>query len=280
MNISSTHWASCITAAGDLQVEHFNIFQLVYCHDNSFISMNKKLLCPLEIRSILRVCYYLIQDNADVELWTAFQKHLLLTEQTEAAVLLRQLKKIDSSMLSKMKDGFSASQIESKLWLIDILKATLPEIPKDIFICGSWFGILSRMLHWGFSPDSKIIGSDLDPSWQSIARSLNEPESYQHKSIFISGNSTNLKEMIASAVQPLVINTSCEHFEDLENWYCSLPKGCLVALQANSTTHFEGHIHEWSSLSDFSKTIDLSLTLFEGQLELPQYKRYMLIGAK
>ena len=80
-----------------------------------------------------------------------------------------------------------------------------------------------------------------------------------------------------------IINTSCEHIANFSDWYSMIPKGKLVILQSNNFTDLQEHVNCSSSLKEFSESIHMSETLYEGELDLTDqggYIRFMKIGIK
>ena len=77
-----------------------------------------------------------------------------------------------------------------------------------------------------------------------------------------------------------IINTSCEHIENFSEWYSKIPTGKLVILQSNDYFEVEEHVNCSKSISQFSRSCPMKETLFEGELFLPDYTRFMKIGYK
>ena len=77
-----------------------------------------------------------------------------------------------------------------------------------------------------------------------------------------------------------IINTSCEHIDNFRLWYDYLPAGSLLILQTNNYFDIEDHINCSKSLVDFGNSTPMSKVLFEGELPLEKYNRYMRIGYK
>jgi hypothetical protein len=77
-----------------------------------------------------------------------------------------------------------------------------------------------------------------------------------------------------------IINTSCEHIQDFSKWYNCIPNGKLVILQSNDYFEIDEHVNCSKSISQFSKSCPMRETLFEGELFLPKYTRFMKIGYK
>ena len=77
-----------------------------------------------------------------------------------------------------------------------------------------------------------------------------------------------------------IINTSCEHIENFAEWYDLIPDGKLVVLQGNNFFEVEEHVNCSTSISQFSRSCPMKETLFEGELFLSDYTRFMKIGYK
>ena len=79
----------------------------------------------------------------------------------------------------------------------------------------------------------------------------------------------------------VVIKTSCEHItqDDYELWLSGLRHDALIVLQSNNYNIPE-HIRIADNLEMFKSQCGLSKVLYEGSLDLPLYKRFMIIGHK
>ena len=77
-----------------------------------------------------------------------------------------------------------------------------------------------------------------------------------------------------------IINTSCEHIDNFSKWYDLLPEGRLIILQSNNYFSIEEHVNCSNSLQEFSTSAPMQKVLYEGELDLGQYTRYMKIGRK
>jgi hypothetical protein len=75
-----------------------------------------------------------------------------------------------------------------------------------------------------------------------------------------------------------IINTSCEHIEHYKDWYNKIPLGKLVILQGNNYFEIVEHVNCSNNITEFSLKSPMTTVLFEGELELPKYKRFMKIG--
>jgi hypothetical protein len=59
-----------------------------------------------------------------------------------------------------------------------------------------------------------------------------------------------------------------------------LPDGILVVLQSNNFKEGDGHINCVESIEEFKEQAPMSVSYFEGTLNLSNYNRFMLIGLK
>tara|TARA_B100000945_G_scaffold247418_1_gene203854 strand:+ start:810 stop:1478 length:669 start_codon:yes stop_codon:yes gene_type:complete len=191
---------------------------------------------------------------------------------------------------AKLKDALSEGQLNSKLWLLDKIKGI---DLGTVFICAGWYGVLATMM---FEDENvyvdKIRSFDIDDSCWKVAEDFNRPWTKdewrfkastldilkmnfptEHKTYRANGTSLILHEMPNT-----IINTSCEHIENFTNWFNLIPAGKLVALQSNNYFEIEDHVNCVNSLDEFKQQAPLSNIIYEGELELEKYTRYMLIG--
>jgi hypothetical protein len=78
----------------------------------------------------------------------------------------------------------------------------------------------------------------------------------------------------------VIINTSCEHItQDQYNlWLSGHPHNSLLVLQSNNYNIPE-HVRIAKDLEEFKTQCGLDKVLWCGELELPLYKRFMIIGS-
>lgn len=171
-------------------------------------------------------------------------------------------------------DAFWKGQINSKLWLIDNLKPFVKE-PSTVEIHGGWVGILSSLMFQSKLPVIKITSIDIDSSCEATAIEMNKMEYNQGKFEAVTSNMIDYK-----CSSDVVINTSCEHItqQDYETWLNNVSEHTLIVLQSNNYS-IDEHIRTAQSLEDFKEQSKISV-VWQGQMELPLYSRYMLIGYK
>lgn len=177
-------------------------------------------------------------------------------------------------------DAFWSGQLKSKEWLIDSLEFVIrPYINKDplsIDIHGGWVGVLASMLFQSNLHISNIRSIDIDHTCESIANTMNQLEYHSNRFRAVTYDMVNIR-----SDADIVINTSCEHVtqDDYDMWLTGLRQDSLLVLQSNNYLIPE-HIRTADSLEEFKQQSQLSKILYSGQIKLPLYTRYMLIGKK
>ena len=198
-----------------------------------------------------------------------------------------------------LTDAFSRGQLRSKTWLINMVNALELDLGDMVYVCAGWYGVLPALMFEKLENFSgKIRSFDIDPSCASIAETMNKEhvldswrfkattldvrkltfdnDSYQ--TLKFNGDAENLSDITPTCV----INTSCEHIEDFDEWFDKIPKGTLVIMQNNNFVEHDdatvvntiGHEDDWS------EKLNLSEIIFKGTLNLELYDRYMVIGRK
>jgi len=171
-------------------------------------------------------------------------------------------------------DAFWKGQIKSKEWLIEKLRPFVTESSR-IDIHGGWVGVLASMLFQSGIPVRYICSVDLDPECEPIATMMNKLEEQDGK--FRALTSDMCSVPVSGDV---VINTSCEHItqEQYNIWLSRIPQGSLLVLQSNNYDIPE-HVRISKDLEEFKNQCNIDI-LWSGELNLPLYKRFMLIGYK
>lgn len=175
-------------------------------------------------------------------------------------------------------NAFNHKQVASKQWARDMLATHTHGAFDHIWVMGGWIGILPAMLFDDARFEIKAISSfDIDPSVAPIAEKLNGK--LAGDAVF-TAHTADMYELDYTGpnAPDLVINTSCEHIEDLPKWLSLLPKGCRVMLQSNNYTSEPTHINCVESVDELTQQANLSDLSYAGALKLPKYTRFMLIG--
>jgi hypothetical protein len=213
-------------------------------------------------------------------------KHINDTPLTEAIRKFEKLETFDT-------DSLSRGQIKSKKWLVDELEKLDLNL-GTVFLCAGWYATLAAMLFESTCKIEKIRSFDVDPTcvdvadtvnrsmvldnWKFKASTMNIQEmSYPLTYITLRSNNTEV-ELLDNPTT--IINTSCEHIENFNLWYNRIPLGKIVILQTNNYFEIADHINCSSSLEEFATSTPMTEVLYQGELQLPKYNRFMRIGIK
>ena len=126
--------------------------------------------------------------------------------------------------------------------------------------------------------DTTVINkiTNIDNTW-----SLEEKEkpdtnkTYHYYTINVKG-----EPKLCQEVPDTIINTSCEHIEKFTEWFNAIPRDKLVVLQSNNYFEIDDHVNCVKDITEFKQQAPLSNIIYEGELELEKYTRFMLIGYK
>jgi hypothetical protein len=170
-------------------------------------------------------------------------------------------------------DSFWAGQMKSKEWLCTELRKHVKKF-VTVDIHGGWNGVLASMLFQSDVPVTSIRSIDIDPACESIASMMNKQEEIVGKFQAVTADMCAIR-----SDADVVINTSCEHItQDQYNlWLSGMPHNTLFVLQSNNYDIPE-HVRTASNLEEFKSQCSLKNVLWSGELALPLYTRYMIIG--
>lgn len=170
-------------------------------------------------------------------------------------------------------DAFWSGQLKSKEWLITNLRACINQF-VSIDIHGGWVGVLASMIFQSDLPVTHIRSIDIDPTCEPIAGNMNKIEEMVGKFRAVTADMCAIR-----SDADVIINTSCEHItQDQYNlWLSGMPHNSLLVLQSNNYDIPE-HVRIARDLEEFKIQCDLRQVLWSGELELPLYKRFMIIG--
>lgn len=171
-------------------------------------------------------------------------------------------------------DAFWRGQLNSKLWLIENLKPFVNK-PISVDVHGGWVGVLSSMLFQSGLPIKTLRSIDIDASCQDIATMMNKGEEIQGRFTAVTGD---MCDIVSDA--DVIINTSCEHItqEQFNKWTSNVSSNSILVLQSNNY-HIDEHIRNAESLDHFKEQSNLNV-LWAGELKLPLYTRFMIVGHK
>jgi hypothetical protein len=170
-------------------------------------------------------------------------------------------------------DAFWSGQLQSKEWLIRNLRDHVKKV-VTIDIHGGWVGVLASMMFQSNILVKTIRSIDIDPVCKPIANMMNKKEEMAGKFRAVTADMCAIR-----SDADVIINTSCEHItqDQFELWKSGIPYNSLLVLQSNNYDIPE-HIRTAQNLDNFIEQCDLGTVLWAGELELPLYKRFMVIG--
>jgi hypothetical protein len=169
-------------------------------------------------------------------------------------------------------DAFWSGQLKSKEWLIDCLDEHV-HFASSIDIHGGWVGVLASMIFQSNIPVTTICSIDIDPTCESIATIMNKKEEIEGRFQAVTADMCAVR-----SDADIIINTSCEHItqDQYDLWLSGHPYNSLLVLQSNNYNIPE-HVRIATDLEVFKQQCQINV-LWAGELELPLYKRFMVIG--
>jgi hypothetical protein len=173
-------------------------------------------------------------------------------------------------------EAFWKGQIKSKMWLINNLNSVHNKDDSTIHVLGGWVGVLPSLLfqHSDFSI-KHITSIDIDPTCRETCLTMNKIEEMNGRFSSITDDMTN-----TISNSDITINTSCEHItqDQYDLWLSKQSNDTTLVLQSNDYIIPE-HVRIANDLNHFIEQSHIEV-IYAGELELPLYKRFMLIGRK
>ena len=271
----------------------YSLFRL-FPENDSDINLYRTAIVNKNLRSIFKLLgndnlRKLITENNNWKLWSILECYV--ETQFVAA-----FKNFFVNNIEIDKDCFSRGQLESKLWLINELKNHKPDL-GTVYLCAGWYATLATMLFESGMNIKKIRSFDIDPKCVDIAEVFNKPwfmDQWKFKSITQDimdidynehkwqywSNANNRMSRPITDIPDTIINTSCEHIKNFDEWYAKIPQGKLVVLQCNDYEEIEEHVNCVNDIYEFKEMAPMSQILYMGMRDLPKYTRFMLIGYK
>ncbi len=169
-------------------------------------------------------------------------------------------------------DAFWSGQLNSKEWLITNLRKNVNTF-VSIDIHGGWVGVLASMLFQSEIYITNIRSVDIDSTCESIATMMNKQEEITGRFQAVTADMCEIR-----SDADVVINTSCEHItqDQFDLWKTGMPHNSLLVLQSNNYAIPE-HVRIAKDLEHFVEQSQIKVQ-WAGELKLPLYTRYMIIG--
>jgi hypothetical protein len=171
-------------------------------------------------------------------------------------------------------DAFWSGQLKSKEWLITNLRNHVTKF-VTIDIHGGWVGVLASMLFQSDVPILNIRSIDIDSTCEPIAINMNKIEEITGRFRAVTADMCAIR-----SDADVIINTSCEHVtqDQYDLWLSGHPQNSLLVLQSNDYDIPE-HVRTADSINTFKEQCGINV-IWAGELALPLYKRFMIIGRK
>jgi hypothetical protein len=177
--------------------------------------------------------------------------------------------------------AFNHKQIASKRWLVEALAQALPRPDGPVWVLGAWYGVLGALLlDDGRLDIAEVVSLDRDPACAPVAERLNRRHVAAGRFRTMTADMMTLDLATQTHRPGLLINTSCEHLDDVPGWLASLPAGLPLLLQSNDYVREPDHRSCVPSLDAFAAQTGLSEIWFSGALPARNYTRFMLIGRR
>lgn len=229
---------------------------------------------------------FVLDDNQ----WSMYR--CLNAIEENAGEIIGPLKSMRAAGMRFDRDALSRGQLLSKMWMADELKKLDLDLGV-VFLCAGWYGIANLIMHSRDLKIEHVRSFDKDPDVLPIAEKFNKTwvmDSWKFKAVTMDIHEIQYidfhypversdgSHVVLIDDANTVINTSCEHIENFDDWYKMIPSGTLVVLQSNDYHDVEEHINNVDNLLDFAKQTPMDEVLFSGELNLGEYTRFMRIG--
>lgn len=174
------------------------------------------------------------------------------------------------------KDAFGPSQFLSKIPLVDAIQRIIR--PEDaVVLIGGWIGLIPFLMTKKQIKCAQVINIEIDQNALIASDALNEETTFDYERVFedaLNVNYAQWKDLI-------VINTSCEHLADYENWIQKIPAGTRCILQSNNMFGLDEHVNCHKDLEDFSNKSGLSQIDEKKLIDIgDSWNRFMLTGRR
>lgn len=171
----------------------------------------------------------------------------------------------------EIRDALSSGQLMSKKWLLDHIVDILPQDSHmKVLVAGGWIGLLARAIN---ETDSRFAADSLDLSSAST-KVANQVLAGTGVAIHSDMYKFDYKGY------DCVVNTSSEHIPNIASWIDLIDAGTILVVQSNNARHVPDHVNCVDSVTELERSLNLSETLFAGELVFPMYTRYMVIGRR
>tara|TARA_B100002019_G_scaffold194908_1_gene168763 strand:- start:508 stop:1482 length:975 start_codon:yes stop_codon:yes gene_type:complete len=184
----------------------------------------------------------------------------------------RWILKNHTHLLSAYNDTISDGQYDSKFWLINELNNIKWKNDLHIEIIGGWFGfpLIEMLAHL---PIKQIDFYEIDEECKKVLTQYVEQFNYNFRIVQFG----NYFERTDLRRRDLIINTSCEHMNDISLMKSFYKDSPIIALQSNNFYEHD-HVNCVESEIQLRNNNEITVTKYMGMKEMEKYKRFMVIG--
>lgn len=173
--------------------------------------------------------------------------------------------------------SFSKDLMLSKLYLLEQLRVVLAQLDiSDLYcayILGSWYGNLSVLMALDNFPVRKTINVDKNSRYVDLSKQILNKIDSSSEHMVKDVNNLDYRQL---RYPSLVVNNSCNDIAG-SRWFNRIPNGTIVALDAGDQ---ENSVNKFTSVKSLRTQYPLSTLLFSDELNLGDYRRFIVIGIK
>jgi hypothetical protein len=215
------------------------------------------------------------------KIWRDYAGALLATAEREESPWIKNIVHYlaQTADWARTENHVNTGQMSSKLWLVEELKAVKPDL-GIVYILGGWYGALASLIHADKIEFKKIVNFELDSGSAEVSKIFNAHLGEKFAAENRDMMALRLGENVP--VPDTLVNTSCEHLPNFDEWFQSIPAGVFVCLQSNDYFAEPEHCNCVPSLEEFQRRASLARTLAAKQMLAPKgkYNRFLLLGYK
>ena len=176
-------------------------------------------------------------------------------------------------------DASTASQLESKLWVVDELFKLPDSIERlKVALLGGWFANFITPLLIDNLNASTVFNYEIDNDAKEISYKYNKRYKDSNK------YQCSIKDIMMKTLEDdfdIIINCSCEHMYPMTKFYEWNPElqDPLYVLQSTDDDQYDDHINCVGSPKELADQAKIAEILYSGTKVLPNgMNRFMVIG--
>ena len=211
---------------------------------------------------------YFIMNTTKLDTWQDVGSYIADFEVN--ANLLNNLSRISDNV--DIRDFVSKGQLASKLWASTLFNKHIHN--ANVAVCGGWYGLLPAiLLHKNHEKRNKFTSIDIDSTCAPVANSFNAEHYFKGE---FYADTADMYE-VSYHDYDVIVNTSCEHIDDLSAWIRLVPPGKRLILQSNDFFSCDQHVNCVNNLDEFVAQCKGTDVIESQILSTPNYTRFMIL---